>query len=107
MWGQPPSAVLGPKARRFWPLLFGWQHPSVSWIKKDQIAAQLKPCHSDRSFAFPQGKGSAVEEPAVPDRAMKIVAGTLFHPKLVFPNEQPPAHLSWRKSTWGQPPSAV
>ena len=36
---------------------------------KEQIEAQGEGCHSDRSFAFPQGKGSAVEEPAVLDRA--------------------------------------
>ena len=31
----------------------------------EQVEAQMMDCHSDRSFAFPQGKGSAVEEPAV------------------------------------------
>ncbi len=29
------------------------------------IRGEIKDCHSDRSFAFPQGKGSEVEEPAV------------------------------------------
>ena len=110
-----------------------------------QIEAQVRACHSDRSFAFPQGKGSAVEEPAVSNhqemeslfvhprqllpqlpsvtaddataarirsgrpvnlpelsraRQVKVfhgqrdliaiatrVAGTLFHPKIVFPSE--------------------
>jgi hypothetical protein len=42
--------------------------PFLCWIEKERIAAQVNLCHSDRSFAFPQGKGSAVEEPAVPDR---------------------------------------
>lgn len=110
----------------------------------EEIGVQTKTCHSDRSFAFPEGKGSEAEEPAVdgvmnalfvhprellpqlpsvtadeptaarirsgrpinlPDlsraRQVKVfagqrdliaiatrVAGTLFHPKIVFPSEQ-------------------
>ena len=69
--------------------------------KKEQTenkeqAAQVKPCHSDRSFAFPQGKGSAVEEPAVLDRAPEdqepaINAGAtrfeafFIHPRQLLP----------------------
>jgi tRNA pseudouridine55 synthase len=109
----------------------------------EAIDTQEGNCHSDRSFAFPKGKGSGVEEPAVdgaieslfvhprellpqlpsvtadeptaarirsgrpinlPDlsraRQVKVfagqrdliaiatrVAGTLFHPKIVFPSE--------------------
>ena len=32
---------------------------------REQAEAQIKACHSDRSFAFPKGKGSGVEKPAV------------------------------------------
>ena len=59
-----------------------------------------KPCHSDRSFAFPKGKGSAVEEPAVDSRhsepggtlgeepavSLREVINTLFiHPRQLLP----------------------
>jgi tRNA pseudouridine55 synthase len=57
---------------------------------------EVEVCHSDRSFAFPQGKGSEVEEPAVlytahEDRASTINAGaksfeSLFiHPRQLLP----------------------
>jgi tRNA pseudouridine55 synthase len=38
-------------------------------------------CHSDRSFPFPQGKGSGVEEPAFPD----IITSLFIHPRQLLP----------------------
>jgi tRNA pseudouridine55 synthase len=47
-----------------------------------QIKEELiKDCHSDRSFAFPKGKRSAVEEPAVAD----TVASLFIHPRQLLP----------------------
>jgi tRNA pseudouridine55 synthase len=40
-----------------------------------------KDCHSDRSFAFPQGKGSVVEEPALLDGISKL----FVHPRQLLP----------------------
>jgi len=47
--------------------------------------AEIDPetCHSDRSFAFPQGKGSAVEEPAVSDH--QGIADLFIHPRQLLP----------------------
>jgi len=44
---------------------------------------ETKNCHSDRSFAFPQGKGSAVEEPAVSDH--QGIADLFVHPRQLLP----------------------
>jgi tRNA pseudouridine55 synthase len=38
-------------------------------------------CHSDRSFPFPQRKGSEVEEPAFPD----IITSLFIHPRQLLP----------------------
>jgi tRNA pseudouridine55 synthase len=43
-------------------------------------------CHSDRSFAFPKGKGSAVEEPAVSSSPRAADLESLFiHPRELLP----------------------
>ncbi len=62
---------------------------------KQRIEAQIKTCHSDRSFAFPQGKGSEVEEPAVleVDGNVEVanearpnsVASFFIHPRQLLP----------------------
>jgi tRNA pseudouridine55 synthase len=44
---------------------------------------EIEICHSDRSFAFPQGKGSAVEEPAVSDH--QGIADLFIHPRQLLP----------------------
>ena len=43
----------------------------------------INPCHSDRSFASPQGKGSGVEEPAVSFPA--AVTALFVHPRRLLP----------------------
>ena len=49
---------------------------------EEQINEELiNDCHSDRSFAFPRGQGSGVEEPAV---AYAITA-FLIHPRQLLP----------------------
>jgi tRNA pseudouridine55 synthase len=40
-------------------------------------------CHSDRSFAFPKGKGSAVEEPAVSSH--EGISTLFIHPRQLLP----------------------
>jgi len=70
---------------------------TIEEIEDQNIERQkVEICHSDRSFAFPQGKGSEVEEPAVlrsayKDRESTIDAGaksfeSLFiHPRQLLP----------------------
>ncbi len=51
-------------------------------------AVQIKVCHSDRSCAFSQGRGSAVEEPAFPrDMATdpRTISSLFIHPRLLLP----------------------
>jgi tRNA pseudouridine55 synthase len=45
--------------------------------------APIKDCHSDRSFAFPKGKGSGVEEPAV--SIHECIAAFFIHPRQLLP----------------------
>jgi len=45
--------------------------------------APIKDCHSDRSFAFPKGKGSGVEEPAV--SIHECIAAFFVHPRQLLP----------------------
>ncbi len=67
---------------------------------KQKIEAQktefqkINDCHSDRSFAFPQGKRGVVEEPAVPDikentaaldAAAAGIASLFIHPRQLLP----------------------
>jgi tRNA pseudouridine55 synthase len=64
---------------------------------KEQLEVQARACHSDRSFAFPKGKGSGVEEPAVLDPQLhalksRIQAGgsdgmqdLFIHPRQLLP----------------------
>jgi tRNA pseudouridine55 synthase len=63
---------------------------------KQQIEAQIKTCHYDRSFAFPQGKGSGVEEPAVLEGSYQAresydeagaarIADLFVHPRQLLP----------------------
>ncbi len=54
----------------------------------EQIENQTKLCHSDRSFAFPQGKGSGVEEPAVSNHqaiAQQGIESLFIHPRQLLP----------------------
>jgi tRNA pseudouridine55 synthase len=44
---------------------------------------QQKHCHSDRSFTFPQGKGSAREEPA--DSCHEGISSLFVHPRQLLP----------------------
>lgn len=47
----------------------------------EEIGVQTKTCHSDRSFPFPEGKGSEAEEPAV-----DVAIESLFvHPRELLP----------------------
>ncbi len=46
--------------------------------------APIKDCHSDRSFAFPKGKGSGVEEPAV--SIHEGIAAFFIHPRQLLPH---------------------
>jgi tRNA pseudouridine55 synthase len=48
----------------------------------EQIERETKNCHSDRSLAFPQGKGSGVEEPAVLDSGNTMWGGPSRPPLL-------------------------
>jgi tRNA pseudouridine55 synthase len=60
------------------------------------IEGQIKDCHSDRSFSFPKGKGSGVEEPAflevngnveVANKARRNGIASLFiHPRQLLPH---------------------
>jgi tRNA pseudouridine55 synthase len=45
--------------------------------------AQTKDCHSGRSFAFPKGKGSGVEEPAA--SLHEGIAALFIHPRQLLP----------------------
>ena len=45
--------------------------------------APIKDCHSDRSFAFPKGEGSGVEEPAV--SIHECIAAFFVHPRQLLP----------------------
>jgi len=45
--------------------------------------APIKDCHSDWSFAFPKGKGSGVEEPAV--SIHECIAAFFVHPRQLLP----------------------
>jgi tRNA pseudouridine55 synthase len=47
----------------------------------EEIESLIKPCHSDRSVAFPQGKGSVVEEPALADAKSAL----FIHPRQLLP----------------------
>ena len=47
---------------------------------KQRAEAQIRTCHSDRSFAFPQGKGSEVEEAAVLEVDGNVEVATEAHP---------------------------
>jgi tRNA pseudouridine55 synthase len=53
-------------------------HPDHS-----QIETQMNNCHPDRSFAFPQGKRSAVEGPAVSPHA--AIESLFIHPRQLLP----------------------
>jgi tRNA pseudouridine55 synthase len=53
-------------------------HPDHS-----QIETQMNNCHPDRSFAFPQGKRSAVEGPAVSPPA--AIESLFIHPRQLLP----------------------
>jgi tRNA pseudouridine55 synthase len=61
------------------------KHRDSETQKKTQNAVEVKKenCHSDRSFAFPQGKGSAVEEPAV--SSDQGIAALFIHPRQLLP----------------------
>jgi tRNA pseudouridine55 synthase len=52
---------------------------------KERVEAQIKACHSDRSFAFPKGKGSGVEEPAVLEASPDTLAAFFVHPRQLLP----------------------
>jgi tRNA pseudouridine55 synthase len=54
-------------------------HIGKSPIDESHISA----CHSDRSFAFPQGKGSGVEEPAV--SCHEGISALFVHPRQLLP----------------------
>jgi len=63
-----------------------WKFKSQTELKK------INDCHSDPSFALPQGKGSAVEEPAVvwdghsyPPVATTTLASLFIHPRQLLP----------------------
>jgi tRNA pseudouridine55 synthase len=49
-------------------------------------AVETQACHSDRSFAFPQGKGSAVEEPVFPHATANSMSSLFIHPRLLLPH---------------------
>ncbi len=51
----------------------------------EAIEASEKVCHSDRTFAFPEGKGSEVEEPAAL-APMEGVSSLLIHPRQLLPH---------------------
>ena len=66
-----------------------------SYQSREPRGAQKEACHSDRSFAFPKGKGSAVGEPAVldtrsplpPDSELSPGIESLFvHPRQLLPH---------------------
>lgn len=48
------------------------------------IEGQIKHCHSDRSFSFPKGKGSGVEEPAV--SPLLCLDDCFVHPRRLLPH---------------------
>jgi len=50
---------------------------------KDCLPGLTTTCHSDRSFPFPKGKESGVEEPAVPNH--KGIAALFVHPRQLLP----------------------
>ncbi len=58
-----------------------------SQIENRMIEGQIKDCHSDRSFAFPKGKGSGVEEPAAPshEETAEGIADLFIHPRQLLP----------------------
>jgi len=49
-----------------------------------RIKGQMKDCHSDRSFASLQGKGSGVEEPAF--SCHEAIAALFVHPRQLLPH---------------------
>ncbi len=58
-----------------------------SQIENRTVEGQIKDCHSDRSFALPNGKGSGVEEPAVPwhEGTAEGIAALFIHPRQLLP----------------------
>jgi len=68
---------------------------TIAEIESQMHPGSLGDCHSDRSFAFPKGKGSEVEEPAVLDingntdgelqAAPMGIADLFIHPRQLLP----------------------
>jgi tRNA pseudouridine55 synthase len=50
--------------------------------RESMAESQTQPCHLDRSFPFPQGKGSGVEGPCVPPS----VEALFVHPRKLLPH---------------------
>jgi tRNA pseudouridine55 synthase len=50
-------------------------------VEGQMIEGQIKDCHSDRSYAFPKGKRSGVEEPAFLD----AISALFVHPRQLLP----------------------
>jgi tRNA pseudouridine55 synthase len=60
------------------------QAHTLEEIEERKIELQrIEDCHSDRSFAFPKGKGSGVEEPVV--SIHQGVAALFIHPRRLLP----------------------
>src|ERR1700720_2888125 len=60
------------------------QAHTLKEIEARKIDLQKKDCHSDRSFRFPEGKGSGVEEPAVL-APLEDVISLFVHPRQLLP----------------------